>query len=131
MSTKPTALITGCSEGEAGHALALEFAAKGYRVFATARSTKSLAGLQEKGIELLTLDLDILFNNAGMMYEAPAIEADREQVQNMFNTNVFGLFDMVQAFTLLLLASVAGPNTPPTIINTASIVACVPYYFTA
>ncbi|PNP55548.1 hypothetical protein FNYG_15487 [Fusarium nygamai] len=92
MSTKPTALITGCSEGGAGHALALEFAAKGYQVFATARSTKSLAGLQEKGIELLTLDvtkqesivalkdeiinrtggkLDILFNNAEMMYEAP------------------------------------------------------------
>ncbi|KAF9777763.1 hypothetical protein IL306_004331 [Fusarium sp. DS 682] len=152
MSNKPTALITGCSEGGAGHALALEFAAKGYRVFATARSTKSLTSLQEKGIETLTLDvtkpesisalkdeianrtggkLDLLFNNAGMMYEAPAIEADRDQVQNMFNTNVFGLFDMVQTFTPLLLASVAGSNTPPTIINTASIVARVPYYFTA
>ncbi|EXA34728.1 hypothetical protein FOVG_14145 [Fusarium oxysporum f. sp. pisi HDV247] len=152
MSKKPTALITGCSEGGAGHALALEFAAKGYRVFATARSTKSLTGLQEKGIELLTLDvtkpesisalkdeiikrtggkLDILFNNAGMMYEAPAIEADREQVQNMFNTNVFGLFDMVQTFTPLLLASVADSKTTPTIINTASIVARVPYYFAA
>ncbi|KAG5744117.1 hypothetical protein H9Q72_004977 [Fusarium xylarioides] len=152
MSAKPTALITGCSEGGAGYALALEFAAKGYRVFATARSTKSLAGLQEKGIELLTLDvtkpesisalkdeivkrtggkLDILFNNAGMMYEAPAIEADRDQVQNMFNTNVFGLFDMVQAFTPLLLASVPDSKATPTIINTASIVARVPYYFTA
>ncbi|KAI7763477.1 hypothetical protein LZL87_010542 [Fusarium oxysporum] len=152
MSNKPTVLVTGCSEGGAGHSLALEFAAKGYRVFATARSTKSLAGLQEKGIELLTLDvtksesisalkdeitkrtggkLDILFNNAGMMYEAPAIEADKDQVQNMFKTNVFGLFDMVQTFTPLLLASVAGSNTPPTIINTASIVARVPYYFTA
>ncbi|KAF5660323.1 1-acyldihydroxyacetone-phosphate reductase [Fusarium circinatum] len=151
MSNKPTALITGCSEGGAGHALALEFAAKGYRVFATAQSIKSLTGLQEKGIELLTLDvtksesisalkdeiikrtggkLDILFNNAGMMYEAPAIEADPEQVQNMFKTNVFGLFDMVQAFTPLL-ASVADSKTTPTIINTASIVARVPYYFTA
>jgi 1-acylglycerone phosphate reductase len=65
------------------------------------------------------------------VYEAPAIEADREQVQNMFNTNVFGLFDMVQAFTPLLLASVAGSNTAPTIINTASIVARVPYFFSA
>lgn len=57
------------------------------RVFATARSLKSLAGLEEKGIETLTLDvtsaesiaalktditartggkLDMLFNNAGM-----------------------------------------------------------------
>jgi 1-acylglycerone phosphate reductase len=65
------------------------------------------------------------------VYEAPAIEADREQVQNMFNTNVFGLFDMVQAFTPLLLASVADSKTTPTIINTASIVARVPYYFAA
>lgn len=75
-----------CSQGSAGNALALEFASKGYRVFATARSLKSLGNLQEKGIEILTLDvtdpesisalktelisrtggsLDILFNNAG------------------------------------------------------------------
>lgn len=49
----------------------------------------------------------------------------------MFNTNVFGLFDMVQAFTPLLLASVSGSNSPPTIINTSSIVARVPYVFAA
>ncbi|KAM0559993.1 hypothetical protein ACHAPJ_003948 [Fusarium lateritium] len=152
MSNKPTALIPGCSEGGAGHSLALEFAAQGYRVFATARSTKSLASLQDKGIETLTLDvtkpesivalkaeiseqtggkLDVLFNNAGMMYEAPAIEADKDQVQSMFNTNVFGLFDMVQTFTPLLLASVAGSTTPPMIVNTASILARIPYTFTA
>lgn len=65
------------------------------------------------------------------VYEAPAIEADKDQVQNVFKTNVFGLFDMVQTFTPLLLASVAGSKTTPTIINTASIVARVPYYFTA
>ncbi|KAJ4184910.1 hypothetical protein NW755_008824 [Fusarium falciforme] len=152
MSKQRTILITGCSEGGAGHALALEFAAQGFRVFATARSTKSLALLQEKGIETLTLDvtrpesisslkteiakrtggkLDVLFNNAGMMYEAPAIEADQDQVRDMFNTNVFGLFDMVRAFTPLLLASVAGSTTPPTIINTASIVARLPYVYAA
>ncbi|KAJ4245052.1 hypothetical protein NW762_014262 [Fusarium torreyae] len=152
MSKKPTALITGCSEGGAGHSLALEFAAQGYRVFTTARSTKSLTSLQDKGIETLTLDvtkpesiaalraeisertggkLDVLFNNAGMMYEAPSIEADKDQVQNMFKTNVFGLFDMVQSFTPLLLASVAGSTTPPMIINTASILARIPYVFTA
>jgi 1-acylglycerone phosphate reductase len=66
--------------------LALEFAARGFRVFATARSLKTLGNLAEKGIETLTLDvtkpesianlkteiatrtggsLDILFNNAG------------------------------------------------------------------
>lgn len=75
-----------CSQGSAGNALALEFASKGFRVFATARSQKSLTKLRENGIETLVLDvtsaesirtladeiatrtqarLDILFNNAG------------------------------------------------------------------
>lgn len=69
-----------------GNALALEFAAHGMRVFATARSTASLSTLEDKGIETFALDvtnaasiaalrdeivkrtggkLDILFNNAG------------------------------------------------------------------
>jgi 1-acylglycerone phosphate reductase len=69
-----------------GHALALEFAAHGMRVFATARSTGSLSTLEDKGIETFALDvtnlasiaalrneivkrtggkLDMLFNNAG------------------------------------------------------------------
>ncbi|KAH7379110.1 hypothetical protein DE146DRAFT_304339 [Phaeosphaeria sp. MPI-PUGE-AT-0046c] len=145
-------LITGCTTGSAGHALALEFAAQGMRVFATARSIKSLAGLEEKGIEVLALDvtslesiaalkaeiqtrtkgkLDILFNNAGMMYEAPAIEADPKRVRQMFDANVFGVFDMVSAFTPLLLAAVSDPSRPPTIINTASVLAKVPYPFSA
>ncbi|KAH8893911.1 NAD(P)-binding protein [Thozetella sp. PMI_491] len=152
MPRQRTVLITGCSEGGAGHALALEFAARGFRVFATARSIKSLALLEKEGIETLTLDvtrpesisalkteitkraegkLDILFNNAGLMYEAPAIEADPDQVRNMFNTNVFGVFDMTQAFMPLLLAAVSGSTAPPTVINTASVVARLPYLFTA
>ncbi|KPM42784.1 hypothetical protein AK830_g3770 [Neonectria ditissima] len=150
---KRTILITGfCSEGGAGHALALEFAAQGLRVFATARSTKSLATLEAKGIEVFPLDvtktesiaalkselsqrtdgkLDMLFNNAGSMYEMPAIEADSYKVRTMFDANVFGLFDMVTAFTPLLLASVSSSTHPPTIINTSSIVSQVPYPFSS
>jgi 1-acylglycerone phosphate reductase len=65
----------------------LEFVARGFRVFATARSLKSITNLEEKGVETLILDvtsresiaalkteiskrtggkLDMLFNNAGM-----------------------------------------------------------------
>ncbi|RSL41519.1 hypothetical protein CEP53_012708 [Fusarium sp. AF-6] len=98
---KQSVLITGCSQGGAGNALALEFASKGYRVFATARSQKTLTNLREKGIETLVLDvtnpnsiralaveiasrtqgrLDMLFNNAGTLYEAPAVEADPSHV---------------------------------------------------
>lgn len=75
-----------CSRGGVGNALALEFAAHGMRVFATARSTASLSTLEDKGIETFALDvthaasiaalrdeivkrtggkLDMLFNNAG------------------------------------------------------------------
>lgn len=84
-----------CSTGGAGHALALEFAARGFRVFATARSTASLTGLEEKGVEIFPLDvtkiesitalkdeitkrtggkLDILYNNAGTSTSHPLRE---------------------------------------------------------
>ena len=65
------------------------------------------------------------------MYEAPAVEADIIRVRQMFDTNVFGLFDMIQAFLPLLLASVSESRLPPTIINTSSIVSRVPFLFSA
>ena len=67
------------------------------------------------------------------MYEAPAIESDPVRIRTMFNANVFGVFDMVSAFTPLLLASssTSSPSRPPTIVNTASILAKVPYPFSA
>ncbi|KAH6963262.1 hypothetical protein DER45DRAFT_601639 [Fusarium avenaceum] len=150
-SSKRSILITGYSQGGAGNALALEFAAKGFRVFATARSLKTLGNLSDKGIETLTLDvtkpesianlkteiatrtggsLDILFNNAGALYEAPAIEADPARVRSLFDTNVFGLMEVVTAFTPLLLASVS-PNYTPTIINVASVLARLPSPFSS
>ncbi|PCH07566.1 Short-chain dehydrogenase/reductase SDR [Penicillium occitanis (nom. inval.)] len=149
-SKKPSILITGCSQGGAGNALALEFAARGLRVFATARSLGSMSNLSENGIETLALDvtvlesivalkdeiskrtggtLDYLYNNAGSMYEAPALEADPKQVRRMFDTNVFGLFDVVTAFTPLLIAATHSSNTTPTIVNVASILARIPFPF--
>lgn len=65
------------------------------------------------------------------MYEAPAIEADPSRVRTLFDTNVLGLFDMVAAFTPLLLSSPANKNIPPTIINTASVLSRLPYVFSA
>ncbi|KAE8341932.1 hypothetical protein BDV24DRAFT_174064 [Aspergillus arachidicola] len=145
----PNRLATRCSQGGAGNALALQFASKGFRVFATARSLKTLTNLQEKNIETLTLDvtdassiqalaaeissrtggsLDILFNNAGTLYEAPAIEADPARVRALFNTNVFGLMEVTTAFTSLLLASVSS-DFSPIIVNVASILARVPNPF--
>ncbi|KAJ3822112.1 hypothetical protein F5880DRAFT_1577260 [Lentinula raphanica] len=78
-------LITGCSVGGIGHALAEEFHSRGARVFATARRLESMRALEELGITTFELDvtsiesirkvhdqvsqltggrLDILINNA-------------------------------------------------------------------
>ncbi|KAI4253318.1 MAG: hypothetical protein LQ352_003758 [Teloschistes flavicans] len=51
-------LITGCSPGGIGHALALEFHSRGLRVFATARRTGTISDLAERGIETFSLEVD-------------------------------------------------------------------------
>ena len=79
-------LITGCSEGGIGDALAKEFHRNGLRVFATARNLAKVQHLKSLGLEILPLDvvdaasitqavesvraltggtLDILVNNSG------------------------------------------------------------------
>ncbi|KAI1118959.1 hypothetical protein F5Y14DRAFT_185932 [Nemania sp. NC0429] len=56
MSQK-TILITGCSDGGIGAALAAEFQLRGLRVFATARDPSKMANLAALGIETLALDV--------------------------------------------------------------------------
>lgn len=79
-------LITGCSAGGIGDALAQSFHHRGLRVFATARNLSKVQHLKEMGLEVVELDvtdassrksaaeqvkastggtLDILINNAG------------------------------------------------------------------
>lgn len=57
-SERKTVLITGCSPGGIGHALALCFHSRGLRVFATARTTKQISDLADQGIETLPLIVD-------------------------------------------------------------------------
>jgi 1-acylglycerone phosphate reductase len=80
-------LITGCSKGGIGDALAQEFYRQGLRVFATARDLAKIQHLKTMGLETLQLDvtseesiqnaatyikeatggkLDFLVNNAGI-----------------------------------------------------------------
>jgi short-subunit dehydrogenase len=63
------------------------------------------------------------------VYEAPALEADPVRIRQMYDTNVFGLFDMVAAFTPLLIAAVLNADHTPTIVNVASILARIPFPF--
>lgn len=86
-SAQKTVLITGCSLGGIGDALAQSFYYKGLRVFATARDLSKIQHLKEMGMTVLALDavdtlsikgavesvqestagtLDILVNNAGI-----------------------------------------------------------------
>lgn len=57
MTRTKTVLITGCSPGGAGHALAKAFHNKGLRVFATARNPSKIQSLMDLGIETLQLDV--------------------------------------------------------------------------
>jgi len=80
-------LITGCSAGGIGDALAQEFHRQGLQVFATARNLEKISHLKDLGLDVLQLDvlsptsienaarevaektggkLDFLVNNAGM-----------------------------------------------------------------
>ena len=84
---RKTVLITGCSAGGIGSALAKAFHAHGLRVIATARDLPKIEHLKAMGIDVLTLDiedaasiktavikvaaltggtLDILVNNSGV-----------------------------------------------------------------
>lgn len=107
----PVVLITGCTEGGIGHALALEFFSSGCEVVATSRSLESMKGLEgEARVSLRSLDvrseksieetvesvikefgrIDVLVNNAGVHLVAPLVEAPMDSFDMVFDTNVYG-----------------------------------------
>ncbi|TMW67861.1 hypothetical protein Poli38472_007533 [Pythium oligandrum] len=110
-------LITGCSSG-IGRELAIAARKRGDLVIATARKIETLKGLQDLGCEALTLDItaddatvsdvvakaqafhgriDILINNAGIVSNGAVEEASNEEIQHIFNTNLFGLLRVTRA----------------------------------
>ncbi|KAF4975441.1 hypothetical protein F66182_17560, partial [Fusarium sp. NRRL 66182] len=56
-SPKRTVLITGCSDGGMGAALALAFRKAGFNVIATARNPSKMAGLRSAGVGTMALDI--------------------------------------------------------------------------
>ncbi|MCJ1477284.1 hypothetical protein MMC13_005955 [Lambiella insularis] len=133
---RKTVLITGCSAGGIGDALARSFYCRGYHVFATARDLSKVKHLKEMGLTVLRLDvvdaaslkaavkavsatteetLDILVNNSGIGYSTPILDADLEHARKLFHTNFFGRLAVAQAFSPLLIKSKG------TIINIGSI----------
>jgi len=114
-STTGPVLVTGCSSG-IGAATAELLVKAGHTVYATARRTDALAGLEAAGARVLALDVTseqsmadavgtveeahgrvgVLVNNAGYGEYGTIEETDLDSVRKMFETNVFGLSRLTQ-----------------------------------
>ncbi|KAK5626609.1 hypothetical protein RRF57_002324 [Xylaria bambusicola] len=129
MASARTILITGCSDGSLGSALALAFHKAGWRVFASARNIEKLKKCEEAGIETVQLDtlsdesiascvakvkeltggsLDGLLNNAGAGYNMPLLDVDVSKARQLFDLNVWSLINITRAFFPLLMKSTRG-----------------------
>jgi NAD(P)-dependent dehydrogenase (short-subunit alcohol dehydrogenase family) len=112
-------LVTGCSSG-IGREIALAALAKGHRVAVTARNPTAVEEIvAEHPGRAVALALDVtkgdqvehavreaerafggigvLVNNAGYGYMAAVEEGEDDEVRTMFDTNYFGVVDMIKA----------------------------------
>ncbi|KAE8367571.1 hypothetical protein BDV27DRAFT_123707 [Aspergillus caelatus] len=130
-------LITGCSSGGIGSALAETFHERGLHVFATARSMSKMAHLEKlPNVTLLELDvtdsksiesavevvtaktggkLNYLINNSGQSLVMPALDTNIEDAKKLFDVNLWGMVAVTQTFSPLIIA------TKGTIVNVASL----------
>jgi NAD(P)-dependent dehydrogenase (short-subunit alcohol dehydrogenase family) len=121
-------LITGCSSG-IGYACALGLKAKGWRVFATVRSTPDQARLEAVGLETLIMDyrdsvsvqacaneiskrtggkLDALFNNGAYGQPGAVEDLTRTVLEEQFAANFFGWHELTTACLPQLRANGTG-----------------------
>ncbi|KAF5026930.1 hypothetical protein F66182_960 [Fusarium sp. NRRL 66182] len=139
---KQTVLITGCSDGGMGAALAIALHQAGLHVYATARNPAKMQNLSSIGIQTLVLDvqspssitecvakipaLDILINNAGGQYVMPVVDVDIDEAKKLYDLNVWSHLAVTQAFLPLLLKSSNGM-----IVNHTSVAAVTTIPFQA
>lgn len=140
---KQVVLITGCSSGGIGNALAHAFAARNCLVVATARSLSSMSDLNDKSdmfflqeLDVLSDEsvlkvvsnvinkfgrIDVLVNNAGVQCIGPLAEIPLPSAQHTFNTNVFGTMRLIQAVVPHMASRKKGK-----IVNIGSVSAMTP-----
>lgn len=140
--SKEVVLITGCSAGGIGHALARAFAAKNCQVVATSRSKVSMGDLEQdprfflQELDVLSHDsvqrvvstvvekyghIDVLVNNAGVQCVGPLAEIPLSALQRTFDTNVYGPMRLVQAVVPHMASRGKGK-----IVNVGSVAALAP-----
>jgi 1-acylglycerone phosphate reductase len=141
-------LITGCSEGGVGAAIASAFVAKGYHVFATARTLSKIPESLKSKANVTTLALDVtssasieaataevvkatqgrlnvLINNAGMGMSIALLDMPVEEGRKIFDLQYWGPLAMIQAFAEPLI------RAKGCIVNVASIGGEVHFPFTS
>ncbi|KAK6461688.1 1-acyl dihydroxyacetone phosphate reductase [Scheffersomyces coipomensis] len=136
------ALITGASSG-IGYAASIEFAKRGYKVFAAARRLEPMEPLKEYGVIPFKLDvsdldsvknakkfiidqtgdkyLDILYNNAGQSCTFAALDVSDEYFKQCFEVNVYGPMRLVRELGPLVI------NAKGAIGFTGSVSGIVPF----
>ena len=124
MASKKIVLITGCTPSGIGAALAQSFAAHNFDVYAAVRNPAKATTLAGPNITIVTLDvtssdniselvatisrktggkLDVLVNNAGLIFHLPLLDSSIAQSKQLFDVNVWGTLSVTQAFTPLLV----------------------------
>ena len=126
MAEKGAVVISGASTG-IGEATATRLATKGFRVFAGVRKDSDAEKLRSQSLpNLVPIKLDVtdretidaayaeirdavgnagivgLFNNAGVSWGGPLEFEDMAEIRELFDTNVFGVLEMTQAFMPLV-----------------------------
>ncbi|KZT56006.1 NAD(P)-binding protein [Calocera cornea HHB12733] len=114
---KPVVLITGCSAGGIGYALCEAWSPHASTVYATSRRLSSMSPFPTGNIKVLELDVsseesvvaaveevlraegrvDVAVSNAGGMSVGPILDADLQEIQRSFDTNVFGMHRLARA----------------------------------
>ncbi|XRM41189.1 hypothetical protein ABZX51_004477 [Aspergillus tubingensis] len=147
MSTdRKTVLITGCSDGGIGAALAETFHDHRYHVFATVRTlskapktltnspnatiltldvldSNSITNAVEKVTKATGGKLDVLINNSGGSIILPAMDTSIEEGKKLFDLNFWAPFAVTQAFAPLLIRSKG------CVVNNTSVNGALPFVF--
>ncbi|MFG2196716.1 SDR family NAD(P)-dependent oxidoreductase [Streptomyces sp. NPDC048639] len=139
---KKSILITGSTSG-IGRAATIEFASRGYQVFATYRSDAhrdELAAIDNvHPIQMDVTDaadlerayaavadevggagLYAVLNNAGITYSAPFEFLDEKRAREVMEVNVMAPYRITQTFIPLLLAHNKGSHVKARVVNIAS-----------